>query len=261
MRSRVPLALAAICLPLAAGPKLTGEQRIELIRGLTAEYATVKAPLPKSRKTLEFSSAGDYDKKEWEAAGRQYGPAARVGDLVQVTRVEIQNDRIVLDINGGFNSNKKKWYQHLEVGVGGNTTPVSRGGDTNAPGGTTIAVLFNGPAPPRADEVKKALAPVLDFERRSATQTVMESLPPEIQQAVKEKRAIVGMSRDEVILAIGKPVRKVRETNDGVETEDWIYGAPPGKYVFVTFNGDKAIKVQEHYAGLGTEAAPLPPAR
>jgi outer membrane protein assembly factor BamE (lipoprotein component of BamABCDE complex) len=62
------------------------------------------------------------------------------------------------------------------------------------------------------------------------------------------------MDRDQVLLALGRPVRKVRETTDGEETEDWIYGNPPGKIVFVTFKDNKVIKVKEAYAGLGTEA-------
>jgi len=34
----------------------------------------------------------------------------------------------------------------------------------------------------------------------------------------------------------------------------------PGRITFVTFNGNKVIKVKESYAGLGAEAAaPLPP--
>jgi hypothetical protein len=48
-----------------------------------------------------------------------------------------------------------------------------------------------------------------------------------------------------------------RETKDGLELEDWIYGTPPGKIVFVTFNGDKVIEVKEDYAGLGTDVGPL----
>ncbi len=35
------------------------------------------------------------------------------------------------------------------------------------------------------------------------------------------------MDRDEVLAAIGRPERKVREPQaDGSETEDWIYGRP-----------------------------------
>jgi hypothetical protein len=253
--------LAAAHLPhLAAGEKLTDEQRIALIRGLTAEYATAKVPLPRSRKLLTVDTTGKYDKKAWEAAAQQYGPAARVGDLVQVTRIEIDDDKIVFEINGGFNSGKKKWYQRIEVGTGTRTTPVVKGSDSNAPAGTSVALLFHKPVPPiPADEIKKMLAPVLDFEKRTVAETYIESLPPEIKQAVKEKRAIVGMDRDQVLYALGKPVRKIREVKEGEETEDWIYGQPPGKMVFVTFTGAKVTRVREDYAGLGSEAPNITP--
>ena len=56
--------LAPALLP-AAGNKLTWEDRVELTRGLTAEYATVKVLLPRSRKALEYDSNGGYDKKQW----------------------------------------------------------------------------------------------------------------------------------------------------------------------------------------------------
>ncbi len=259
--SRLLLAGACIC-ALAAGDKLTDDQRIELIRGLSAEYATAKVGLPRSKKALDVDTKGAYDKNTWDAAGREFGPAARVGDLVHITHIDIDSDKIVFQINGGFNAGKKKWYQRVEVGVGTRTTPISQGDGSSAPGGTTIALLFHGPVPAiKADEIKKMLAPILDFEKHTATETYVESLPPEVQQAVKEKRAIEGMDRDQVILALGKPVRKVRDVKDGMELEDWIYGQPPGKIVFVTFNGNKVVKVKEDYAGLGTEAPKIEPPR
>jgi hypothetical protein len=261
MRWLVPLALVSLALPLARAEKLTDAQKFDIIRGMTAEYATAKVALAHSKKALEFSSHGDFDKPAWQAAAEKFGPAARVGDLVQVTKVDIQDDKIVLDINGGYKSGKPSWKQRIQIGIGTRTVPLSQS-DTNAPGGTSIALLFHSPVPPlRADQIKKMLAPILDFEKHSAAETYMESLPPEIQTAVKQKRAIPGMDRDQVIFALGRPVRKVRETVDGIETEDWIYGTPPGRIVFVTFNGNKVIKVKEDYAGLGTEAPPLTPPR
>jgi hypothetical protein len=256
MQRRILWVLLVIAAPaLPAADKLTADQRIALIRGLTAEYATAKAALPRSKKALKIDTAGSYDKKAWAAAGREFGPAARVGDQVQVSNIDISSDSILFEINGGFKGGRK-WYQRIEVGVGGSTAPISRN-DSNAPGGTAIVLEFHKPVPPlKADEIKKMLAPVLDFEKRTVTENYLESLPPEIKQAVQDKRAIEGMDRDQVILAVGKPVRKVRETNDGVETEDWIYGTPPGKIVFVSFNGNKVIKVKETYAGLGGAVAP-----
>ena len=106
-----------------------------------------------------------------------------------------------------------------------------------------------------SEEVKKILAPVLDFDKRSATKLYSETLPPEVQKAIAEKRALEGMNRDEVLLALGHPDHKYRETKDGVDLEDWIFGTPPGKITFVTFNGSKVVKVKEQYAGLGIETA------
>jgi hypothetical protein len=82
-----------------------------------------------------------------------------------------------------------------------------------------------------------------------------------MQQAVKDKRVVVGMNRDEVLASVGKPVRKVRDVANEDETEDWIYGTPPGKITFVTFRDAKVIKVREDYAGLGSEAPRLDPPR
>jgi hypothetical protein len=64
------------------------------------------------------------------------------------------------------------------------------------------------------------------------------------------------MDRDQVIMAVGKPRTKVRETKEGVDTEDWIYGLPPGKVTFVTFADGKVVRVRDTYAGLGGSTAP-----
>src|ERR1039457_399206 len=87
---------------LPAGNKLTWEDRVELTRGLTAEYATVKALLPRSHKPLEFDATSGYDKKQWTEIARESGPAARSGDLVQITKVDIDHDRLVLHTNAGY---------------------------------------------------------------------------------------------------------------------------------------------------------------
>lgn len=256
---RAILGIAVAAASLTAAEKLTPEQRIELVRGLTAEYATAKVVIPRSKKDLKFDVSGVWDRDEWNEAASEHGPAARVGDLVQITKVDIGSDKLVLEINKGFKGGRK-WYERIEVGTGTRTTPIARG-QSNAPGGTSIALLFNrdltsiSPA-----EVKELLAPILDFEKRTATESYIESLPPEVQEAIKEQRAMEGMDREQVLLALGKPLRKIRETKDGVESEDWVYGKPPGKIVFVTFEGDKAVRVKETYAGLGSEAqTPIAP--
>lgn len=250
--SLAPLALAADKGDKA--DKLTLEDRVELTRGLSAEYANAKVLLPRSKKPLEFNAqAGTYDKKGWSAIAKESGPAARTGDTVQITKIDLFDDHILLQINGGFRGGQK-WYHGVQLDTGVGPVPVANNNDSNAPGGTSIVVEFHKSIEGmKANEVKKLLAPVLDFDRHSVTEIYSETLPPEVRQAIKDKHAVVGMDRDQVRMALGQPVNKERQSKDGVDFEDWVYGTPPGKIVFVTFNGDKVVKVKEDYAGLGTD--------
>ncbi|HET8550612.1 MAG TPA: hypothetical protein VFL57_21525 [Bryobacteraceae bacterium] len=252
----VLLASLLVSPSFGANDKLTFDDRVEIVRGLMAEYATAKVLIPRSKKHLDFMATGKFDKPAWEAMAREVGPAARAGDMVQVTKVEIEDQRIIIELNGGAKS-KRKWYHNIEVGMGTRTTPINQPQNVTAPAGTTIALIFDKRVPVLpAAEFKKMLAPVLDFERRSATEQLVDSFPPEIQAAVREKRAIEGMDREQVLLALGRPRHKQRESKDGEDYEDWVYGLPPGKITFVTFKGSKVAQVKESYAGLGGQTAP-----
>lgn len=256
--SRLMLVWLAVASLYGDQKKLTNDEHMEILRGLSAEYATARVPLPRSKKPLNLLTDGTFDSGEWTAANRQFGPAARLGDLVQVTKVDIEKDSIILEINGGMRA-RGGWKDHVSVGMGPVMNPVNGGNPTNAPGGTTIALRFGEPIGEiTSAEVKKMLKPVLDFNQQSATEQFAETLKPEVKQAVADKKVIVGMTREEVILAVGKPLRKDRETNDGVESEDWIYGTPPGRVSFVTFVGAKVVKVKDTYAGLGGTIAETP---
>ena len=257
------LLLPAFCLPTpvyATDKKLTEDDRIEILRGLMAEYATVKTILPRSRKPLPFDSNGTWDKQAWAEAGKEFGPAARVGDQVQITRVNMESDKILLEINHGVKGGKGNWRDHVSIGMGGGMSPVNTQQNSNAPSGTNIALLFNKPLPSlKAADIKKILAPVLDFEKETATENYVEKLPEPVQKAIKANKAMEGMNRDEVLLALGRPRRRERNvTKDGAETEDWIYGDPPGKITFVTFTGSKVTEIKEAFADVGgSTAAPV----
>lgn len=252
---------AAVSIALAcagaihAADKLTDDEKIILVRDLTAEYAKAKVILPLSAKPLPFNADGTWDKGKWQQMAVAGGVAARLGDQVQITKVTLDSDKIVFEINGGLKSGRH-WYDHVQAGVG-TPMPVSRG-PGNPTVGTNIELDFHKPLESlTADEVKKLLDPLLDFDKRSATKLYSETLPPEVAQAITEKRALTGMDRDQVVLALGHPDNKYRETKDGVESEDWIYGKPPGKITFVTFHGNKVVRVKDEYAGLGSDTSPV----
>jgi hypothetical protein len=237
--------------------KLTDDDKIDILRGVQSEYATVKVLLPRSKKPLPFQSDGVWNKEIWDQSMREFGPAARVGDLVQITHLDIENNKIVLEINNGTKG-KGNWRDHVQVGMGGGTVPINTQQNSNAPSGTSIVLLFGQPIPSlQAGEIKKILAPVLDFDTQSAADNYFDKLPEPIQKAIKANKVIVGMDRDQVLLSVGKPRHKERNvTNDGAETEDWIYGDPPGKITFVTFVGAKVTRMKEAYADIGGSTAP-----
>jgi len=97
-----------------------------------------------------------------------------------------------------------------------------------------------------AAQVKKYLAPFLNFAgQRSAAESWVQTLDPKFRKAIQEHTAVIGMDRDMVLAALGRADHKVREfTPDGTETEDWIYGRPPGTTIFVTFIGNGVVRVQ-----------------
>lgn len=237
--------------------RLSDEDKVELIRGLTAESVTVKVFLPRSKKALKFESDGAWDKADWMEIGREYGPVARVGDLVKITRIDFDRDKIIFEINNGLNT-KGKWYERIEGGMGGGGSTVPLSGKQSRSAGTTVALVFPSRVPPlKTAAVKKLMAPLFDFEKRTATENYFDTLPPEIQEAIKAKRAEVGMDKDQVLMALGQPRDRIREIKDGGdEIEDWIYGLPPGKITFVSFSEGKVIKVKDTYAGLGGTIAP-----
>src|ERR1035437_2094062 len=162
------IAVLSLLAPLApAADKLSFDDRVELTRGLMAEYANAKTLLPRSKKPLEFDATnGSYDKKAWSAIAKESGPAARTGDTVQITKIELADDRIVLQINGGFKGGGH-WYDRVQVGGGigggGGTVPINPNANSNAPGGTSILVLFHKSLEGvKASEIKKMLASILD---------------------------------------------------------------------------------------------------
>lgn len=257
------LLLIAVSVPgllvpgLAASGKLSLDERIELERGLSSEIANAKMQLPRSKKALNFSSDGHIDDAAWQKAQREFGIAARVGDQIQITRVVIEADKILLEINGGLKGGHR-WYDHVQLSIPiGASYPTDQNANSNAASGSLIAVTFKGGVPPiKSSDIKQILAPLFDFDKHSATANYVDQLPEPIQKAIKQQRAVEGMDREQVLLAMGRPRSKTRETKDGDELEDWIYGDPPGKITFVTFTEGKVVKIREAYANIGGSTAP-----
>lgn len=260
MRACIGMALAVLLGVPGLPAKMTELQKQTLIRDLTAEFGTAKLLIPRSKKPLGLNPDGTFDTQEWGAALNEHGPAARLGDMVQITRVQFKEDRLILELNHGIGGGRKWWHR---VQVSGSTrggTTLGQNQATHAPGGTELALIFKDGLPDKdAKELLAILKPVLDFDQRSATELYMDKLEPKFREAIDKGEVIEGMDRDMVLMAKKKPDHKYRETRDGVEREDWIYGKPPGDVVFVTFEDGQVTRVKHEHANLGGEIRKIEP--
>ena len=239
--------------PAEGAPALSEKSKMELLRSVDGEFVKVLTPLPGGKSGYHFKAGAPLDQDSLHKALTFGGVAMNVGDSGQITKIEFQERQIQLDINNGAKG-KTSWRDHIQVMGSGPISTSTTTTPENAPPavpqklGATIFLDFDRPVPDMSGEQLKAyLARVLDFSKRSAAVQYAEALPPKMREAIAEKRAEVGMDQEMVTAAMGRPERKVRERDaDGNDTEEWIYGTPPEKTTFVTFVGDKVVRVTNY---------------
>jgi hypothetical protein len=235
-----------------ASKTLQPESRLLLVRFVDGEFARVVQPLPGGKKGYKIPAGKPLDMQHLSDALRLYGTAASQGDTVQITSIEFRSSQIVLSINGGGKKHFH-WRDHVQVSMGGaSTPPPEQSQQTYAqqelPGATLVLDYGHTLPDMSPDDLKRDLSVMLDFSKqRSATVNWIDTLAPQFQEAIKDERAVVGMDSEMVLAAMGRPEHKVRERDtEGNDTEDWIYGTPPSKTTFVTFEGNTVIRVKEY---------------
>jgi hypothetical protein len=236
--------------PSAKGPdgNLQPMSRLSLVRYVDGEIVQVVRPIPAGKKGFHMKAGEPLNDNALRMAVTSAGAAINPGDRAQITDLDFKDKQIIVGINGGGKGKTRLRDRiHLEVGGAPSmTTAPETAVKTNA--GATIYLDFDKPLPEMsAEDLEKFLSSVLDFSKRhSAAVQWVDTLPPDIQRAIQEKQPIVGMDHDMVLAAMGRPDRKIREQGpDGNEIEDWIYGQPPEKTIFVSFEGDKVTKVHQ----------------
>lgn len=270
-----------LCASVVAAPqnpskpeKITEEHRALLIRGLQAEHAYTKLAFPQGKKGIIIKdgkiSPGEMELGQLVA---KEGPAANSGDRILITDMRFETNKIIFELNGGPRKGLK-WYQHISiVGMGGEV-PVAQGdGRAQVSTGSVITLVFHDYIPDlTADEVKQLLAPALDFTSMTVAEAYARALPPKVQEAIKNHHVLVGMDKDMVQYAMGRPPKRYRDKDDkGRDYEEWIYGTPPEEVQFVRFigptvdmltimqvNGEKVVKTEPEVelASKQTEAKP-----
>jgi hypothetical protein len=237
---------------------LQEQTKLDLIRYVSGEFAKATRNLPAGKEGFLLYVGKPLSPELLERAVATHGAAVHIGDSAQITKLEFRDHSIVVDVNGGGRG-KKRWRDRIQIGMGGSiptarTTTTTPDQESGPPGmqsgmGSTIFLEFTKAVPDLTpDELKQLLSPFLDFaKQRSASVQWFDTLPPEMKKAIQERRPSVGMDREEVVAAIGKPEHKVRERDsEGNEIEDWIYGQPPSKTIFIRFMGDRVTSIRQY---------------
>ena len=230
---------------------LTEVHRLELIRTFNSDLVFIRTEFPMGKTGLTLKngkvSPGGDDLRRQLAL---WGPSVKPGDRAIITRMDLRNDRIHFEINGGP-VKKTKWYQHVQVGV--NSAGISPGAGQdpiNNPRGSYVDLVFDQHVPDlTVEQVKQLLWPVFDFDSKSPLEAYLESVPPKVKEAIKSHHVLVGLNREMVIYAKGRPEKKVREKDGETDYEDWIYGEPPQDVDFVRVVGDEVVRVETMKVG------------
>jgi len=227
-------------------PRISSQTRLEIIREFETRLVYSRTTFPMNTKGLRLrGEVISPNGQELRQALSIWGPAIRPGDPAHISLVQIKDDHIHFEINGGPVQHKK-WYERLEIsGASGGSVSPTRGEPQSNPHGSFLDVYFGKYVPEMTvPQLQALLYPVLDFNARNKEQAYLNAVPPKVKEAIQAHRVLVGMNQEMVLHAKGRPPRKVRERDGETEYEEWIYGEPPADVEFVRLVGDEVVRVE-----------------
>jgi hypothetical protein len=226
-------------------PHLTAQTRVDIIRAFNAELVFIRTPFPMGKTGLTLKNGVvSPSGAELQRLMALWGPAVKPGDEVRLTNIVIKGDRIHFEINGGP-VKKTKWYEHVQVSVGSGTTAVAPNDQNANARGSYVDVVFDHYIPElNPQELKALVRPVFDFDAKSVLEAYLDTVPPVVKEAIKNHQVLVGMNREMLIYAKGRPPRKIREKDGETDYEEWIYGEPPQDVDFVRIVDDQVIRLE-----------------
>jgi hypothetical protein len=230
----------------ANAPRMSKQTRLEIIRDFETQLVYSRTAFPMGQKGLALKDGtvtpNGTDLQQLLAL---WGPSIKPGDPAHISFVQIKDNHIHFDLNGGA-IRRKKWYQHIQVaGANGTPVPLSKNDSTDNPHGSYLDIYFDKYVPEMtAAQLRALVYPALDFTAHNKEEAYLDTVPPKVKEAIKEHRVLVGMNSEMVIHARGKPPRKVREKDGETDYEEWIYGEAPQDVDFVRIVGDEVVRIE-----------------
>ena len=232
----------------ANAPKISSRTRLEIIRSLQSERVYSRVLFPQGKQGLAIKD-GVVRPNQMGVAQMvaENGAAAKPGDRCVISSVEVKDKEIIFEINGGPRKGPK-WYQRIEVGGGmsGGSLPGTGTPQSLDAHGSLVKLEFDKYVPEMTGEQVRALLDlVFDFKALTTAEAYEKTLPPKVQEAIKNHEILVGMDKEMVVYAKGRAPQKVRDKDDkGQDYEEWIYGTPPEEVDFVRFKGNEVARLE-----------------
>lgn len=188
---------------------------------------------PKSQKHLDERGI---DLKELYSSLKDKGVGVQRDAWVTITDVRVNGDRIEVQLSGGEGSD----------GAGRDSKTKKSDAGYKRPGGSRINFRYGRgvtDADMQADAFLPLLGRVLDASRIRSV-TIPKDATPEMQEAIRSKDAVVGMTYQMVLTSMGEPdQKKVDDSTDDSLRETWFYLKDGHRWV-VKFANGKVAKVQ-----------------
>ncbi len=235
----------------ANAPHMSRQTRLEIIRDFETQIVYSRSAFPMGTKGLILKDGTTSPNgQELQQLLALWGPAVRPGDPAHISYVQIKDDHIHFDINGGP-VHRRKWYQHIQIsGASGAEVPLSPDESQQNPHGSYLDLYFDKYVPEMtAQQLRALLFPVLDFAARNKEEAYLNTLPPKVKESIQAHHVLVGMDTEMVVHAMGKAPKKVREKDGDIDYEEWIYGNPPQDVDFVRIVGDEVVRVETMKVG------------
>jgi hypothetical protein len=239
-------AILCACLSVPAPAQISHSARLDLIRTVLADQAAARIGLPFGTDGVEVSDTGGINQQKLQREIQKNGQSIEPGKIVTITDLTFDDRQITVVLDGG-GKNKKSILDRIQVGVGTNTGTVPVHDDPALKAkGSKVTLRFSGKVPPELTpaQLRELLDPVLDFNKQTLAKTGVDALPPEFQEAVKNKEAKIGMDRGTVLLALGRPDQKFRDPSN-VAYEQWMYALRGLRRIFVTFDNNIVVQVKQ----------------
>ena len=241
------IAILSISMASPALAQLSQDAKFEILRTVMAQQAASRIAMPLGSGGVELTEAGEIDQEKITEQLDEDGLAIEPGKVVTITKIDFGGDSIELELDGG-GKKKTSFFDRIQVGVGSKTTPIGGSDSAEPPKGSRITLKFDKKVPVNLtpDQLRLLLDPVLDFNPKNFLKTGIDALPEEFREAVIAKEARIGMDRSTVIMALGRPNNKYRETKNGIFTETWLYNLRGLRTLFVAFEENVVVEIKQY---------------